>query len=65
LDTAGICVSTGSACNAESREVSGVLKAMGTPYETARGAIRFSLGRYNTEAEIDATLAALSEIIES
>jgi cysteine desulfurase len=65
LDTAGICVSTGSACNAESRVVSGVLKAMGTPYETARGAIRFSLGRYNAEAEIDATLAALSEIIES
>jgi cysteine desulfurase len=64
LDTAGICVSTGSACNAESRAVSGVLKAMGTPYETARGAIRFSLGRYNTEAETDATLAALSKIIK-
>ena len=63
LDTAGICVSTGSACNAESREVSGVLRAMNVPYEVARGAVRFSIGRYNTEDEIDATIAALAEIL--
>ncbi len=64
LDALGICVSTGSACNAESREVSGVLSAMKVPYEVARGAIRFSLGRYNTEAEIDQTLTALAAIVE-
>jgi cysteine desulfurase len=63
LDAVGICVSTGSACNAESREVSGVLRAMNVPYEIARGAIRFSVGRYNVDAEIDKTLAALTRIV--
>lgn len=62
LDEAGICVSTGSACNAESRETSGVLRAMGVPYERARGSIRFSLGRYNTSEDIDLALAALRRI---
>jgi cysteine desulfurase len=62
LDQAGICVSTGSACNADSRETSGVLRAMQIPYELARGAIRFSLGRYNTVDDIDHTLAALQHI---
>jgi len=59
LDQAGICVSTGSACNAESKETSGVLKAMKIPYEVARGAIRFSLGRYNTREDIEYTLSVL------
>ena len=63
LDSKGICVSTGSACNAESQEVSGVLRAMKIPYEIARGSIRFSVGRYNTEAEIDEALSALGTII--
>jgi cysteine desulfurase len=60
----GICVSTGSACNAESQEVSGVLRAMKVPYEVARGAIRFSLGRYNTGGEVDESVAALAAILE-
>ena len=64
LDAAGICVSTGSACNAESREVSGVLRAMNVSYEIARGAIRFSVGRYNTEPDIEETLSALARIVE-
>jgi cysteine desulfurase len=63
LDQAGVCVSTGSACNAESRETSGVLRAMKVPYDVARGAIRFSLGRYNTEEDVDTTLKALAKII--
>jgi cysteine desulfurase len=63
LDAAGICVSTGSACNAESHKVSAVLTAMRVPNEIARGSIRFSLGRYNTEAEIDQTLEVLSGIV--
>ena len=65
LDAAGICVSTGSACNADSREVSGVLKAMGVPYEVARGSIRFSIGRYNTAEQIERVLAAVGDIIKT
>jgi cysteine desulfurase len=63
LDAEGICVSTGSACNAESAEVSAVLRAMKIPQEIARGSIRFSVGRYNTEAEIDQTLASVTAIL--
>jgi cysteine desulfurase len=64
LDSIGVCVSTGSACNAENHVASAVLEAMNIPYQSAMGAIRFSLGRYNTEAEVDYVLAALPEIIE-
>lgn len=63
LNEAGICVSTGSACNAESHVSSAVLRAMNVPYTLAQGSIRFSLGRYNTESEIDFTLARLPGII--
>jgi cysteine desulfurase len=63
LDEADICVSTGSACNSDSQDVSAVLSAMNIPYRAARGSIRFSLGRYNTAPEIDQTLEALSQII--
>jgi len=63
LDDAGVCVSTGSACNSESDEVSAVLRAMKVPHQAARGSIRFSLSRYNTRTEIDQTLGVLSEII--
>jgi len=64
LDAAGICVSTGSACNSDSHEASAVLSAMNVPYTAARGSIRFSLGRYNTAKEIDHTLKVLPGIIE-
>jgi cysteine desulfurase len=63
LDEAGICVSTGSACNAESHVSSPVLRAMNVPYTAAQGSIRFSLGRYNTEDEIEHTLALLPGIV--
>jgi cysteine desulfurase len=63
LDEAGICVSTGSACNAESHVSSAVLRAMNVPYTAAQGSIRFSLGRYNTEDEIDYAIDALRSII--
>jgi cysteine desulfurase len=63
LDEAGICVSTGSACHSSSHESSPTLRAMNIPYTTAQGSIRFSVGRYNTEAEIDTTLRVLPEII--
>jgi cysteine desulfurase len=63
LDNAGICVSTGSACNSTTKESSPTLRAMNVPYTAAQGSIRFSLGRYNTEAEIDETLKVLPGII--
>jgi cysteine desulfurase len=63
LDEAGVCVSTGSACHSTTHESSPTLKAMNVPYTTAQGAIRFSLGRYNTRKEIEHTLSVLPEII--
>ncbi len=63
LNDAGICVSTGSACNAESHVSSAVLRAMNVPYTVAQGSIRFSLGRYNTGAEIERTLSVLPPIV--
>ena len=63
LDEAGICVSTGSACHSTTHESSPTLRAMNVPYTAAQGSIRFSLGRYNTESEIEATLRILPEIV--
>ncbi|TFC50889.1 cysteine desulfurase [Cryobacterium sp. TMT2-17-1] len=59
LDVAGISVSTGSACQAGVAEPSHVLRAMGRSEVEARGALRITLGRTNTEADVDALLAAL------
>ena len=64
LDREGICVSTGSACHSTTKVSSPTLRAMNIPYTAAQGSIRFSLGRYNTEAEVDRTLAVLPGIIE-
>jgi cysteine desulfurase len=64
LDQAGICVSTGSACHSTTHESSSTLKAMNVPYTAAQGSIRFSLGRYNTDADIETTLRVLPGIIE-
>ena len=63
LDAAGICVSTGSACNSQDHTASAVLQAMNVPYEFAMGAIRFSLGRYNTDEEVDHVVDILPEIV--
>ncbi|MDJ0697270.1 cysteine desulfurase NifS [Mastigocoleus sp. MO_188.B34] len=64
LNQHGICASSGSACSSGSLEPSHVLRAMGLPYTTLHGSIRFSLCRYTTEAEIDAVLGVLPGIIE-
>ena len=64
LDDIGVCVSTGSACHAESHIASPVLQAMNVPYSWAMGSIRFSLGRYNTHEEVDFVLENLPQIIE-
>jgi cysteine desulfurase len=63
LNDAGVAVSTGSACNAENHTASAVLEAMNVPYSQAMGAIRFSLGRYNTGEEVDFVLQILPKIV--
>ena len=63
LDQAGICASSGSACTTGSLDPSHVLIAMGCSAARARGSIRFSLGIYNNEAEVDHALKALPDII--
>jgi cysteine desulfurase len=63
LDRAGIAASSGSACTSGSLEPSHVLKAMGVPFIAAHGSIRFSLSRYNQEAEIDHVCAAMPRIV--
>ncbi|HRJ87961.1 MAG TPA: aminotransferase class V-fold PLP-dependent enzyme [Pyrinomonadaceae bacterium] len=63
LDDAGICVSTGSACNSRSHTASPVLQAMDVPYSKAMGSIRFSLSRYTTADEIDAALNVMPSIL--
>lgn len=64
LNDLNIFVSTGSACNAGNHTASAVLEAMNIPFSQAMGAIRFSLGRYNTEAEIESVSEKLPEIIK-
>ncbi|GAB3802048.1 cysteine desulfurase family protein [Humibacter antri] len=59
LDAAGIEVSTGSACQAGIPEPSHVLRAMGRTEDEARGALRITLGRTSTDADVDTFLAAL------
>ncbi|HET6514251.1 MAG TPA: cysteine desulfurase NifS [Thermodesulfovibrionales bacterium] len=63
LDEFGICASSGSACTTGSLEPSHVLRAMGIPFTAIHGSIRFSLSRYNTEAEIDRVVEVLPPII--
>jgi cysteine desulfurase len=64
LDQSGICASSGSACTSGSLQPSHVLTAMGLSPERARGCIRFSLGIYNTESEVDYLLKELPPIIQ-
>jgi cysteine desulfurase len=64
LDSYGICVSSGSACTSENLEASHVLSAMCIPPEIAHSSIRFSLGKDNTEADIDFTLDCLVKTVK-
>jgi len=64
LDLAGIAVSTGSACAAGSLEPSHVLLALGRDPEAAKSALRFSLGKDTTEADIDRVLDILPKVVE-
>jgi cysteine desulfurase len=63
MDAKGVCASSGSACTSGSLEPSHVLRAMGVPFTSVHGSIRFSLSRYTTEEEIDYVLRELPSII--
>jgi cysteine desulfurase len=63
LDLEGIACSTGSACATGSAEPSHVLTAMGIPEVDAMGALRLSLGRTTTEAEVDRAAAIVPRIL--
>jgi cysteine desulfurase len=63
LDLKGLAVSTGAACSSGAIEPSHVLVAMGLRTDQARASIRFSLGKQNTEEDIDLALALLPETV--
>ena len=64
LDDHGICASSGSACTSGSLDPSHVLLAIGRPHEIAHGSLRLSLCGENTEADVDAILKAVPEIVD-
>jgi cysteine desulfurase len=64
LDLAGVAVSTGSACSSGTQDPSHVLLAMGLTREEANSAIRFSLGRENTEEEMDDAVHIIARVVE-
>jgi cysteine desulfurase len=65
LDLDGIAASVGSACTTGSTEVSHVLTAMGYPDEEARGALRLSLGRTTSDADIDEAVVTVPRVVAS
>lgn len=64
LDQQGIAASTGSACTSGSADPSHVLLAMGLPVELAHGSLRLTLGKDNTDEDVDIVLEALPSVIE-
>ena len=64
LDNAGFGVSGGSACSSHSLDPSHVLRAMGVPSDKAYGALRISMGRFTTQAHIDAFATAFAACIQ-
>ena len=64
LDLAGVAVSTGSACSSGTLEPSHVLKAMGLPAHRTQNSLRFSLGLFSTEDEVDFTIAVLPRLVD-
>ena len=63
LDMAGIAASSGSACTSGSLDPSHVLLAIGLPHEIAHGSLRLTIGRDNTQDEIDRVLEELPKIV--
>jgi len=64
LDLEGIAVSTGSACSSGTLEPSHVLRAMGLPTHRTQNSLRFSLGLFSTEAEVDRVVEVLPRLVE-
>jgi cysteine desulfurase len=64
LDMAGVCAASGSACTTGMPEPSGVLLAMGVEYTLALGALRLTLGRSNTQTDVDYVLDILPGIVD-
>jgi cysteine desulfurase len=64
LDLEGVAVSTGSACSSGTLEPSHVLRAMGFAAHRTQNSLRFSLGMYSTEAEVDRVTALLPGLVE-
>ena len=64
LDLQGVAVSTGSACSSGTLEPSPVIRALGVDDEIARGSIRFSFGKDNTESEVDYVVEVLAHAVE-
>jgi cysteine desulfurase len=63
LKTYGVFVSTASACDPHSSSHLFVMQSMDIPYDEVMGTVRFSLGRYNNQAEVDFVIKAMLEII--
>jgi cysteine desulfurase len=63
LDERGIACSSGSACASGALDPSHVLLSIGVSRELARGSLRFSLGRASTDADVDAVLEALPDVV--
>ena len=59
-----VCASAGAACHSDRVEVSSVLEAMAVPMQYAMGTLRFSIGRFTTEDEIDVALDEISKVVE-
>ena len=64
LDLEGIAVSTGSACSSGTLEPSHVLKAMGFPPHRTQNSLRFSLGMFSTDEEVDRVVSILPGVVE-
>ncbi len=64
LDMRGFAVSTGSACFSRSLEASHVMLGIGGNHERAHGSVRFTLGRFNREEDVDAVVEALAEVVQ-
>ena len=64
LDLEGIAVSTGSACSSGTLEPSHVLKAMGFPTHRTQSSLRFSLGLFSTDEEVDYVIATLPKLVD-
>jgi len=64
LDMKGVAASSGSACTAKTLEPSHVLRAIGLKHEEAHGSVLFTLGRQNTEKEVDYVINIVPDVVK-